>query len=351
LGSIDVAQLLNQWNSQPAAGSEVVVSATPNPVYQQAPDAQGNRWTTTITLTDEAGLGTTLTSFAINGANRDVISTFGSAAMPAQGSLTAIVKFTDLSVPAVMVFGFTGMDASGQAWTRQISIPFETASTPISISAVTNAASHDQAFAPGMLLYVTGSQLSPIVQVASSVPLSMSMSMGEVSASINGLAAPLYYVSPGALYIQIPYEVPPGNATLRVLSEGQVAIFSFTVRAAAPGIFTAMDGSLIPLAHGARGDTLSLCITGQGAVSPAVATGDAPSAATALSHLPAPTLPVSLTIGGVPAPLIFIGVPPGVVGVTLINFQIPLDAPLGPQPVVVTVGDVPSAPATLTVTK
>ncbi|MBZ5607510.1 MAG: hypothetical protein LAP38_04580 [Acidobacteriia bacterium] len=44
------------------------------------------------------------------------------------------------------------------------------------------------------------------------------------------------------------------------------------------------------------------------------------------------------------------GIPPGLVGVTQINFQIPPDAPLGAQPVVVTVGDVPSAPVTLTVT-
>jgi hypothetical protein len=35
----------------------------------------------------------------------------------------------------------------------------------------------------------------------------------------------------------------------------------------------------------------------------------------------------------------------------LINFQIPPDAPPGPQPVVVTIGDIPSAPVTLVVTQ
>jgi uncharacterized protein (TIGR03437 family) len=348
LGSVDVAQFLNQWSSQPATGSAVVVSANPNPVYQQGPDAQGNRWTTKITLTEEAGIGTTLTGFTINGASSDIISSFGGASIPARGSLTATVKFANLSVPSVVVFGFTGTDESGQAWTRQLSVPFDAARTFLSIAGVANAASYQQTFAPGMLLYVAGSQMSPVIQIAPSVPFLTFM--GDVSATINGLAAPLYYVSPETLDIQIPYEVQPGNATLIVTSLGQIATFNFTVGTAAPGIFMGLDGSLVPSSSGARGDTLSIYMTGQGAVSPPVATGDAPSADTPLSQLPAPALPVTVTVGGMPAPLAFVGIPPGLVGVTLINFQIPPDAPLGPQPVLVSIGDIPSSPVTLTVT-
>jgi len=348
LGSVDVAALLNEWNSGAAANSAVVVSVNPNPVYQQAPDAQGNRWSTKIILTEEAGIGTTLTGFTINGASSDVVATFGGAAIPALGSLTATVKFANMSAPAVVVFGFTGLDASGQAWSQQASIPFEQAATLLTIGGVANAASYQQVFAPGMLLYVAGSQLSPAVQVANSVPFLEFM--GDVSATINGLAAPLYYVSPGQLDIQVPYEIQPGNAILIVMSLGQIAFFQFTVGPAAPGIFMAQDGSLVPVASGAPSDTLSLFITGQGAVSPPVATGAAPSAGTPLSQLPAPILPVKVSVGGTPAPLAFVGIPPGLVGVTQINFQIPPDAPLGPQAVVVTVGNVASAPVTLTVT-
>jgi uncharacterized protein (TIGR03437 family) len=68
--------------------------------------------------------------------------------------------------------------------------------------------------------------------------------------------------------------------------------------------------------------------------------------------LPAPVLSVGVKVGGVAVTSFpFIGIPPGLVGVTQINFQIPPDAPLGPQPVVVTVGAVSSAPVTLTVTQ
>jgi uncharacterized protein (TIGR03437 family) len=349
LGSVDVAMLLNRWNSQPATGSAVVVSATPNPAYQQPPDAQGNLWTTKITLTEEAGIGTTLTGFTINGASSGVESNFGSAAIPALGSISATVNFANMSVPAVVVFGFTGMDASGQTWSRQFSIPFEGVNAPLSIGGVANAASYQQIFAPGMLLYVAGSQLSPVVQVASSVPFLEFM--GDVSATINGLAAPLYYVSPTQLDVQIPYEVAAGAATLIVTGLGQIAYFNFTIGAAAPGIFAGTDGSLVPYATGKVGDTLPMFLTGQGAVSPSVATGAAPSSSTPLSQLPAPMLPVGVTVGGITANTTFIGIPPGLVGVMQINFTIPQNVPPGPQPVVVTIGGVLSAPVTLTVTQ
>jgi uncharacterized protein (TIGR03437 family) len=81
-----------------------------------------------------------------------------------------------------------------------------------------------------------------------------------------------------------------------------------------------------------------------------VATGAAPSSNTPLSQLPAPTGSVKVTVGGVLASTTFVGIPPGLVGVTQINFQIPPDVPLGVQQVVVAIGDVLSAPVTLTVT-
>jgi uncharacterized protein (TIGR03437 family) len=54
-------------------------------------------------------------------------------------------------------------------------------------------------------------------------------------------------------------------------------------------------------------------------------------------------------IGGVPATIDFIGVPPGLAGVTQLNFTVPANAPLGPQPVELTVGSLQSPPANFTV--
>ena len=117
----------------------------------------------------------------------------------------------------------------------------------------------------------------------------------------------------------------------------------------APGTFTG-SGRIVPSSSGRRGDALILYITGQGPVLPAVATGAAPSAGTPVNQLPKPFLPVSLTVGGVPAQVFFAGVPSGLVGVTQINFFIPNNAPLGDQPVMVSVGSQTTAPALITVT-
>jgi uncharacterized protein (TIGR03437 family) len=136
---------------------------------------------------------------------------------------------------------------------------------------------------------------------------------------------------------------------LAVNNNGQVASFPFTVSTAAPGIFTGTDGTLAPNASGKVGDTLLAFITGDGDQTPTLATGATPAAGTAVSRLPRSRLPVSMTIGGVPAPVVFNGVPTGLAGVTQLNFTIPAGVASGAQDVVVTVGGVPSPPVKLTI--
>ncbi|MBV9506341.1 MAG: hypothetical protein JO323_15185 [Acidobacteriia bacterium] len=226
-----------------------------------------------------------------------------------------------------------------------------TSATPI-ITAVGNAASYNQRYAPGMLLTIYGSNLSATTLQASSLPLPTSL--GSVSVTINSIPAPLYYISAGQLNVQIPYEVTAGsNAVVQVTNNGQSAKVSFTVASAAPGIFTNSTGALAPNPSAARGQTITLFVTGAGAVTPAITDGATPAASTALANLPQPVQSVSVTVGGMaaPTPFQFIGTPSGLVGITQINFQVPAAAPLGSQPVVVTIGGVASAAATLTVTQ
>jgi uncharacterized protein (TIGR03437 family) len=223
------------------------------------------------------------------------------------------------------------------------------ASTGIAINGLSNGASFQTAYAPGMILSVFGSQLASSTQVAGSLPLPVTLA--GVSATVNGIAAPLYYASPSQLNIQIPYETGAGPAVLGVNNNGQVASYVFTVAASAPGIFTDPNhpSALVPYSSGKRGDTLLIFITGEGQVSPALPTGASPFIATPLVLLPQPTLPVTVTVGGVPAQIAFVGIAPGLAGATQINFVIPPNAQLGVQPVVVTVGGIPSPAATITV--
>jgi uncharacterized protein (TIGR03437 family) len=218
-----------------------------------------------------------------------------------------------------------------------------------SIAGAANGASFAQAYAPGMVLSVFGSHLASSTGQAASVPLPTSM--GGLTATVNGVPAPLYYVSSTQVNLQVPYETQNGQARLVIANGSSTAAYSFAVTTAAPGIFMDAKSAMLPYSTGARGQTLILFVTGEGQVAPALATGTTPSPDTPLAALPAPEQQVAVTVGGVPAVLRFAGIPSGLVGVTQVNFDVPANAPLGKQPVVVTVGSVASPPAYLTVTE
>src|SRR6185436_19426417 len=147
-----------------------------------------------------------------------------------------------------------------------------------------------------------GAQLAPAVSSARTMPLPVQMA--GVSATVNGIAAPLYYVSPGQLNLQIPYETPVGPRNLLVINNnGQTTSSYVDVAAAAPGLFTDQSGALLPTKTAARGTVIAMYITGAGAVSPAIATGAAPASQTAVANLPKPSQAARVTVGDVDAPI------------------------------------------------
>ncbi len=353
LGSPDLNVLVQQWSTQaPASGAGkavVVVSASKNPVYQQAPDALGYTWQITFTLREEAGVGATVTSFTIDGVQH--LSYFSQTSLAPFGSTSVGIGFTRINSSGTVTFAFSGVDAGGAAWTQGETVSFVGPPPVPSVTGIANAASFQNSFAPGMQMAVFGSQLTDTAaQSAAAVPLLSYMD--HFYAAVNGVLAPLYYVSAAQVNVQIPYETQPGPATLTVISADgfKSATYNFTVSPAAPGIFADGNGFTVPSRTGARGQTLILFITGEGQVSPALATGTSPDPSTPVSALPKPRLLPRMTIGGVDTPIQFIGIPSGLVGVTQVNFQIPATAPLGDQPVIVTIGNVDSTPAKITVT-
>jgi uncharacterized protein (TIGR03437 family) len=199
------------------------------------------------------------------------------------------------------------------------------------------------------MMTVFGTQLAGAGASAGVLPLPFSL--GGVSATVNGVSAPIYYVSPGQINVQVPYETGIGLAVLGVNNNGQVASFPFTVAAAAPGLFTAADGSLTPSAAAKQGATAIAYITGDGDTTTFLITGASPPSGTTTAKLPRPKLPVTVTVGGVAATVSFAGVPPGLVGISQVNFTVPATAPLGVQPVVVSVGGVKTQTGRLTVTQ
>jgi uncharacterized protein (TIGR03437 family) len=356
LGSVDVSKLVTLWSASPATTTAVVASIDQNPVFQGAPDAHGNPWSFTLMLTEEAGIGATLTDFTVNGVSytSQIPALFGGSSIPALGSISATMGLSSLAVPTTVTFVFSGVDAQGNPWTVSFPVPFSGPQTNLTVAGATNGASYQKAYAPGMILSVFGSARADFAQSASTIPLPEYLAGFE--ASISGVTEqlPLYYVSPGQVNIQIPYETPSGLVTLTVYDpyNSNGVNFNLRVTAAAPGIFTFADGSVNPSNTAVRGQEVVMYITGEGKVSPSLASGATPSPRTPLSQLPKPTQTVSITVGGVTVatPFAFIGIPSGLVGVTQINFTIPSTVPLGVQPVVVTVGGVASPPATINIT-
>src|SRR5437773_11943920 len=85
---------------------------------------------------------------------------------------------------------------------------------------VVNIAGFQAPVAPGSAVAILGTNLASAVVSAKALPLPATL--GGVSVLVNGtLAAPLFYVSPTQISAQLPYETPPGAATLSVNGSAQ----------------------------------------------------------------------------------------------------------------------------------
>ena len=67
--------------------------------------------------------------------------------------------------------------------------------------------------APGMIVQIYGSNLASQIAVGSTIPLNTSLN--NTSVIIGGIAAPLYFVSPGQINAQVPFELKSGTSSTR----------------------------------------------------------------------------------------------------------------------------------------
>ena len=216
---------------------------------------------------------------------------------------------------------------------------------------VVDAASFKGPAVPGSLVSIFGSNLASGTVSASAIPLPATL--GFVSVSFNGIAAPLLYVSPQQINAQLPWAIPTTGAVTVVVTNGTAASAPQAVQVGSfsPGLFTIggyavavnPDGSLaaptgaIPgiASHPATpGDPLVLWGSGFGAVNPPATTGN-----NSLDTLRSVVTPPTVTIGGVAAPVTFAGLSPQFVGVYQINVTMPSTQPAaGAAPVQIEIG-------------
>ncbi|MFN0166501.1 MAG: trypsin-like peptidase domain-containing protein [Bryobacteraceae bacterium] len=275
------------------------------------------------------------------GAARSWLTVFPTAGVSDSTLTLSVLSLTAQQLAAGVYQATVSVDAPGAEPSR-IELPVQLriggAAPPpprFTRDGVVNAASFRNALATGMLFTILGENLAQSDQSATRLPLATSM--GGTLVRANGVLCPLLYVSARQINAQLPYEIAPGNVNLAVSVGGAEATAAVEVRAVAPGVFTADGTRPVPHQEGRRGDSLTLYVTGAGLVTPTVATGDQPPLTTA-DRLPRPQQPVRLTVGGVPAEISFAGIPRGISGAIQVNYRVPDSAPLGDQPLVVSVG-------------
>jgi uncharacterized protein (TIGR03437 family) len=190
--------------------------------------------------------------------------------------------------------------------------------------------------APGEIVEIYGTNLATQTVSATNAPLPISL--GGTSVIIGGIEAPLYYISPGQIDAQIPYELTVGNQyQVQVNANGAITVpASVSIIPVAPGVAGASSAQVIaqhnadysPVSEASPakpGEFIVLYLDGLGIPDSNVPTG-APSPASPLAH---PVVAPVLTLNGVSVPVYFAGLTPGAVGLYQIDLQIPANAPNG----------------------
>lgn len=202
------------------------------------------------------------------------------------------------------------------------------------------------AIAPGALVSIFGTNLASGMALADTVPFSTTV--GGVSVTIGGIAAPIQFASPNQVNVQAPWGIQVSDsagpaAVVITNSTGSSAPAIVTVASSAPAIYNIggqaiavnSDGSLaapansipgIPTRPAVIGDSKGLVIfaTGMGALDATLPDG-ANSADQTRNTLAAPTV----LIGGVAAQVTYSGLSPQFVGVNQINVTIAPGTPMG----------------------
>ena len=183
---------------------------------------------------------------------------------------------------------------------------------------------------PGDFISLFGTNLAPGVATAYTVPFPTT-GLDGVQVTVNGLPAPIYYVSPGQISAIVPYAIGSTIAQIQVINNNVPSntVTEF-VNLTAPGVFTVPPGgvsygaalhgdySLVTEQNPAQiGETVAVYLTGLGTVNPTISDGSAGPASSATTNT------IAADISGQTATISYSGLAPDLVGLYQINLTIP----------------------------
>ena len=280
-------------------------------------------------------------------------------ATPASGSVPGSMKVS-IDPTKVTTGRHTGSvtvtTTNGSTETRTYPVVLTVTAPAASIQSVLHAATTNPGpVAPGQLISITGVGFGPATGVAAR-PTSAGAydtRLDNTRVLFDGNPAPILYLRHDQINAIVPYSVHGRVSTRINVDVGGNWSLPVEVRVvdAAPGLFTATGTARGPAAAvnadfttnsaanpAPRGSVITIYGTGEGQTDPAGQDGRVIA-----TDLRRPLLPVTATIGGRPAEVLYAGsAPTQVSGMFQINVRVPEDTEPGAAAVEVRVGGVPS---------
>ncbi|HLK65772.1 MAG TPA: BACON domain-containing carbohydrate-binding protein [Bryobacteraceae bacterium] len=334
--------------------SPLVVFRQPQPNQSSFAAVVGQATTLDVQVTDACGdlIGPNgqPASVQANFSNRDKVTMVHVGNGIWQGTWRPLNAGTvSMSVNAlVAVQGGSGQ--SGQSATLTAVVSAAVPAPTVTAQGVVHAASDlgGIPIAPGGLITIYGLDLADGINQSTTLPLPGQVNGTQVV--LGDQALPILYTNPGQLNVQVPYGIPVNTQYQMTVQHNNTYSVpqQLVVAQAEPGIFTVNQqgsgqGSIVksdqvtlaqPGTPATIGETVVIYCTGLGSVTPAVAEGAPPPSA----PLSKTDNHVTVTIGGVSAPVAFSGLTPGIPGLYQINTVVPAGvAPGDAVPVVISV--------------
>ncbi|WP_031500577.1 hypothetical protein [Bryobacter aggregatus] len=216
-------------------------------------------------------------------------------------------------------------------WTSTSASVCPGATTPQIKASIAGESLIENTSAPGAILSLYGTNFS--TQTASTGGYPLPRTLAEVVVMINGIAAPLYYVSPTQINVQVPWENRTGSLLLQVLSSGvESNALSLLVVDSYPSLFTfpyktlelaaalnAITNAVITTDTPAKTESIvALFASGLGALQ-----STNPPSGEPFLEAASITTPLSVKVGGVAATVLYAGAAPGFAGVYQVNAKLP----------------------------
>jgi uncharacterized protein (TIGR03437 family) len=193
------------------------------------------------------------------------------------------------------------------------------------------------AVAPGEIITIYGFSLGPkVLKNYNITGGKFDSTLARTKITFDGVPAPIIYASWGQTSVVVPYSVA-GKGTTQVVVEykGRVgAPVTLQVADAAPGVFTAAatgsgQGAILLEDYSVNGPANAVP-RGRAAMVFMTVGGENGTDGMLAAGIAQHPMPVTATIGGKPAQVIYAGPSPGLIwGLTQVNVIVPADAPTG----------------------